>query len=75
MNGGSITCGREAPDNGAGVYFLLSNRARDALMSYKPISDIIISARFRAQPFNMTVIQVYSPTDASTVEDIEGFHN
>ena len=43
-------------------------------MGYKPVSDRIIAARFRAQPY-ITVIQVYAPTAASTEEDLEDFYN
>src|SRR6218665_2199492 len=33
------------------------------------------ATRFRAQPYNITVIQVYAPTAASTEEDLEDFYN
>ena len=46
----------------AGVGFLLSKRAREALLGYKPVSDSVMVTRFQARPFNMSVVQVYAPT-------------
>src|ERR1700733_4912129 len=75
MEGGKILWSGGETRHEAGVGFLLSNRARDALLGYKPVSDRIIVARFGAQPFNMTVIQIYAPTAASTEEDIDKFYS
>lgn len=58
-----------------GVDFLLNTQAKKALIGYNPISLRIISARFDAVPFKITVIHVYTPTSASSDEDIEAFHN
>jgi len=66
--------GDESSRFSAGVGFLLGNRARDALMGCKPVIDRIIAARFRAQLYNITVIQVYATTAASTEEDLEDFY-
>src|ERR1700733_9163342 len=74
MEGGKILWSGGEPRHEAGVGFLLSNRERDALLGYKPVNARIIVARFGAQPCNITVIQVYAPTAASTEEDIEAFY-
>jgi len=58
-----------------GVGFLLSAQAKKALIGYNPISSRIISARFGAVPFNITVIHVYAPTSTSSEEDIEAFYS
>ena len=58
-----------------GVGFLLSAQAKRALIGYNPVSSRIISARFEAVPFNITVIHVYAPTSASSDEDIEAFYS
>ena len=58
-----------------GVGFLLSAQAKRALIGYNPVSSRIISARFEAVPFNITVIHVYAPTSASSDEDIETFYS
>ena len=54
---------------------LLSGQARKALIGYNPISSRIITARFDAAPFKMTVIHVYAPTSSSSEEDIEAFYS
>ena len=45
-------------DHERGVGFLLSKKARDCLLGYKPVCPRIIVARFSGQPFNITVYQV-----------------
>jgi len=58
----------------AGVGLLLSNRAREALLGYKAVSDRVLVARFQARPFNMSVVQVYAPTSDGTEEQVEQFY-
>ncbi|CAF1359303.1 unnamed protein product [Rotaria magnacalcarata] len=58
-----------------GVGFLLSTQAKKALIGYNPISSRIISARFDAAPFKISVIHVYAPTSSSSEEDIDAFYN
>ena len=54
---------------------LLSIQAKKALIGYNPISSRIISARFDATPFKISVINVYAPTSSSSEEDVEAFYN
>ena len=58
-----------------GVGFLLSPQAKKALIGYNPINSWIISARFEATPFNITVIHAYALTSASSEEDIDSFYS
>ncbi|CAF1426895.1 unnamed protein product [Adineta ricciae] len=58
-----------------GVGFLLSKQAKKALIGYNPINSWIITARFNASPFKMTVMHVYAPTSTFSEEDIEAFYN
>ena len=58
-----------------GVGFLLSPQAKKALIGYNPISSRLISAKFAATPFDITVIHAYAPTSSSTDEDIESFYS
>ena len=58
-----------------GVGMLLSDRAREALIGYNPVSSRVITARFDSAPYKITVIQAYAPTTASSDEDIEAFYN
>ena len=73
-NGGKVIWSGHESRHEAGVGFLLSNRAKQALMGYKPISDRLMVARFSAQPFNITIIQAYAPTCDSTEEEIKQFY-
>ncbi len=58
-----------------GVDLLLSKQAQKALIGYNPISSRIISARFDATPFKISVIHVYAPTSSSSEEEIEAFYD
>ena len=57
------------------VGILLSDRARKALIGYNPVNSKIITARFDAAPYKITVIHAYAPTTASSDEDIEAFYS
>lgn len=57
-----------------GVGFVLSKRAREALIGYNQVNDRIIAARFNGQPMHFTVIQVYAPTSSSSDEEIDEFY-
>ena len=54
---------------------LLSIQAKKALIGYNPISSRIVSARFDATLFKISVIRVYAPTSSSSEEDVEAFYN
>ena len=54
---------------------LLSDRARKALIGYNPVSSRVITTRFDAAPYKITVIHAYAPTMASSDEDIEAFYS
>ena len=71
---GSIIFSGHEIKHEAGVGMILSNRAQQAMIGFKPVSDRIIMARFRAQPMDLTVIQIYAPTAASSDEEIETFY-
>ncbi|CAF2033538.1 unnamed protein product [Rotaria magnacalcarata] len=73
-NGDFIWSGKES-SHMRGVGFLLSTQAKKALLGYNPTSSRIISARFDAAPFKISVIHVYAPTSSSSEEDIEAFYN
>ena len=54
---------------------LLSTRARKALVGHNPINSRLITARFMATPFNMTVVNVYALTFDASRKDIETFYD
>ncbi|CAF1621865.1 unnamed protein product, partial [Adineta ricciae] len=58
-----------------GVGMLLSTRAQKAMMGYNPINSRIITARFMAILFNITVINVYAPTAEASKDDMETFYD
>ncbi|CAF5002173.1 unnamed protein product [Rotaria sp. Silwood1] len=58
-----------------GIGFLLSRKAKNALIGYNPVSSRVITARFNATAFKITAIHVYAPTSASSDEEIEAFYN
>jgi len=52
---------------------LLSKRAQQALCGYNPVSERIMSARFLAQPIDISVIRVYAPTADSSDEEVKAY--
>ena len=61
-------CGHESlRRNGAAI--IVNKRVRNAVLGCNLKNDRMISVRFQAKPFNITVIQVYAPT--SNAEEAE----
>ena len=58
----------------SGVGILMSLESAKCLMGYWAISDKVIIAKFKATPFNMSVIQVYAPTSDHSEEEIVEFY-
>ena len=54
-----------------GVSFILTNEIAGAVIGYNPFNDRIISVRINARPHNISIIQFYAPTSASTEEEIQ----
>ena len=54
---------------------LPSDRIRKALIGYNSINSSIVTARFDAAPYKITIIHAYAPTTDSSNEDIETFYN
>ncbi|CAF1521309.1 unnamed protein product, partial [Rotaria sordida] len=73
-NGDFIWSGESNTDT-KGVGMLLSVKARKALLSYNPVNSRLISARFTATPFNLTIINIYAPTSEASMDDIETFYD
>ena len=68
-----IYSGREKTGQGGVAIFLAKATAR-SLLGYKPVNDRIITIRLMGQAKNITLIQVYAPTSASTEEELENFY-
>ena len=61
-------CGQESLRRN-GVAIMVNKRVRNAVLGCNLNNDRMISVRFQGKPFNITVIQVYVPTD--NVEEAE----
>ena len=57
-------CGQESL-RGNGVAIIVNRRVQNAVLGYDLKNDRMISVRFQGKPFNITVIQVYDPTNNS----------
>ncbi|XP_073965211.1 uncharacterized protein [Choristoneura fumiferana] len=51
-----------------GVGILLSKKASGSLLEWKPVSERIITARFRSRVRNVTIVQCYAPTNAADLD-------
>ena len=54
---------------------LLSNVVAMSVIGFHGISDRIIIVKLFSKPFNLSILQVYAPTSASSEEEIEAFYN
>ena len=63
-------CGQESLRRN-GVAIMINKRVRNAVLGCNLKNNRMISAHFQGKPFNITVIQVYAPTN--NVEEAEQF--
>ena len=61
-------CGQESLRRN-GVAIIVKKRIRNAILGYYHKNNRMISVHFQGKPFNITVIQVYTPT--SNAEEAE----
>ena len=52
---------------------MVNKRVRNAVLGYSLKNDRMISAFFQGKSFNITVIQVYAPTNNAEEAEVEWF--
>lgn len=57
-----------------GVGLLVHKKVVPSVIECTPVSSRFITMRLSAQPFNISIIQVYAPTAASTEDEIDDFY-
>ena len=53
------------------VAIIVNKRVRNAVLGCSLKNDRMISVRFQGRPFNITVIQVYTPTSNAEEDEVE----
>ena len=53
---------------------MVNRRVRNAVLGCNLKKDRMISVHFQGKPFNITVIQVYAPTNNTEEAEIEHFY-
>ena len=62
-------CGEQEPFRRNGVTLIVNKRVQNAVLRCNLRNDRMISVCFQGKPFNVTIIQIYSPTtDAKEAE-------
>ena len=57
-----------------GVALIVNKRVRNAVLGCNLKNDRMISVHFQGKPFNITVIQVYTPTTNVEEAEVEQFY-
>ena len=63
-------CGQESFRRN-GVAIIVNKRVRNAVLGCNLKNDTMISVCFQGKPFNITVIQVYTPTGNAEEAEVE----
>ena len=66
-------CGQESLRRN-GVATMVNKRVQNAVLGCNLKNDRMISVRFQGKPFNITVIQVYAPTNNAEEAEVEQFY-
>ena len=57
-----------------GIVLIVKKRVLNAVLGCSLKNDRMISVRFQGKPFNITVIQVYTPTSNAEEAEVEWFY-
>ena len=66
------TTGQESLRNGVAI--MVNKRVRNAVLGCNLKNDRMLSVHFQGKPFNITVIQVYTPTSNTEEAEVERFY-
>ena len=66
-------CGQESLRRN-GVAIMVNKRVQNAVLECSLKNDRMISIRFQGKPFNITVIQVYTPASNAEEAEVERFY-
>ena len=66
-------CGQESLGRN-GVAIMVDKRVQNAVLGYNLKNDRMISVHFQGKPFNITVLQVYTPTSNAEKTEAERFY-
>ena len=66
-------CGQESLRRN-GVAIMVNKTVQNAGLGCNLKNDRMISVRFQGKPFNITVIQVYAPTNNAEEAEVERFY-
>ena len=64
-------CGQESLRRNE-VAIMVNKRFRNAVLGCNLKNDRMISVRFQGKPFNITVLQVYAPTNNAEEAEVDG---
>lgn len=68
-----IYSGRDKYKRWVGI--ILDNKIAKALKDYWTISDYVLLIKLNGKPFNISIIQAYTPVIESSADDSETFYN
>ena len=69
----STTVGRNHLEKN-GIAIMVNKRVQNAIFGCNLKNDRMISVHFQGKPFNITVIQVYAPTNNAEEAEVEWFY-
>ena len=56
-----------------GVTMIFNEIISQFIISFNPVSERMLAVRFKGQPVNLTIIQVYAPTSTADMSEINDF--
>ena len=68
-----IYCGSSTARNG--VAFIVSRKLKNSIISYRAVSDRIISVKINTKTVPTTFVQIYAPTSTHSEEEIDNFYD